>query len=290
MCVSVNRPNVSNQVTANYKTNNVESKILKDEPLNLDLPKDSFKSFSSKDEMSITNYPSPNRINYPSIPIYQDPESKLRIRDVSPNSAKIEYGEPGEKALVTIKVRNEEYIRPFGGNHVESKASIDSPYLRDKAGDFAKDTVMNNVVEPLRNAIGKTAADTTLGAAAVATALVAAKHLPDGHTKIDMPIKGLTGDENLKARMIVGFGEGKNLKPVGFEVRKRYELDSQNFDVKASYRKDAEINGVKGVDRAEIEATLTDKKLREDSGALAMRVSHDKVIGTSVGIVYNKKF
>ncbi len=128
------------------------------------------------------------RIHYPNVPVYNDPNEKLRLTEYSPNSAKIEYGNPGEKPLITIRARNEETYTNFNGTvQTDSKMSIKSPYLESKVKDYAKDTVMDNVVTPLRETIGKTAADTTLGVAVVATALVSAKHLPDGNVKIDIP-------------------------------------------------------------------------------------------------------
>ena len=297
MCLSVNRPNVPTPVAIPGKTKSIDSTVVKEKQLNLDLPQDfgkEFQNFNLKDNTAeVTSYPNPKKMNYPNLPIYNDPDSHIRLKESSPNSAKIEIGNPNEKAFLTLKVRNEETYGSFNGQsniHTKSKMSIDSPYLKEIARDYAKETVMDNLVTPLRGAIGKTAADTTLGVAAVATALVSAKHLPDGHVKVDLPTKKITGDDSLKARVILGYGDGNNLKPTGFEVKKRYEHNEQNFDLKAAFRKDAEVNGIKGVDKVELEAIITDVNQKWDSGAISMRVGHDKVTGTSAGIFYRKQF
>ncbi len=297
MCLSVNRPTLTNQV--NVKSNTTQTKEVQ-KPLNLDLPKDFDINFKTQDSMSMTDMPQAKRMIYPNIPIYQEPndDSLIRLKEFSPNSAKIEFGNPNEKPLLTVKVRNEEIYDNFNSRdniHTNSKVSFDSPYLKDQARTYAKEAVMGNVVEPLRGAIGKTAADTTLGVAVVATALVSAKHLPDGHFKVDLPSKKLTGDDTLKTKLILGYGDGENLKVTGGEVSKRFEYGDSNIDIKARYRTDSKVSDFrgtefKGTEKIELEAVIMDKNPKWDSGVLSARIGHDDVSGTSAGIFFNKKF
>lgn len=288
MCVSVNRPSIINQPINNG--NNV-SNPKPSQPLNLDLPPD-FKPHSSTQEINTKDEFSSKLINVPNVPVYNEDNDKtaLRLKEFSPTSAKLEFGKPGEKALISMKVRNEETINSFGRIDTESKVKFDSPYIRHEAGRIAKDTVMNNVVEPLRDSIGRTAADTTLGTAVLATAFLAAPHLPDGNAKIDIPTKSLTGDKDLKTRLIVSYGEGKSLRASGVEISNKFEYGSQNINVKASYRKDAEVNGVKDVERVQVDAVISDRVIRPDSGTISFRAEHNKVTGASVGLFYQKQF
>lgn len=287
MCVSLNRTSLPNQIPTDYAAKDK----LGQKPLNLDLPKDFHQQVIAQDEMNISNLPKSQRFNYPSIPIYQDPNSKelLRLTETSPNSAKIEFGNPNTKALLTIKARNEER---YEGLHVitESKVSFDSPYLKSEARNLAKETLKDHVVNPLREAIGKTAADTTLGAVAVATALVSAKHLPDGHLKLDIPTKNFIANEDLKVKLILGYGDGESLKATGVEIKDKYQYKDKNIDLKATYRTDREIDGVKDVTSTELEAVVRDINQKWDSGALSLRIGHDSVRGSSAGIFYNKQF
>lgn len=296
MCVSINK-----SVVSDNSINSVAQKNLRNEPLNLNLPQEFHKELKN-DQIDIASTNKANystdpfnqpqkRIHYPNVPVYNDPNEKLRLTEYSPNSAKIEYGNPGEKPLITIRARNEETYTHFNGMvQTDSKISIKSPYLESKVKDYAKDTVMDNVVTPLRETIGKTAADTTLGVAVVATALVSAKHLPDGNVKIDIPTKSITGSDTLKTRLIMGYGDGENLKATGVEIKNRFDYKDQNLDVKLSYRKDAEVNNFKDVTKTELEATLVDKNPKWDSGTLGVRIGHDKVNGTSAGLFYHKQF
>lgn len=284
MCLSVNRPNV---VISPKKSDAPVDNNVKPQPLELDLPKAlTVEEFKTLDQFSS------QLVNVPTIPVHigDDDKTALRLTEFSPNSAKFEFGKPGEKALITMKARNEERIDPFGRVSLESKVKFDSPYIRHEAGQFAKEAVMNSVVEPLRESIGKTAADATLGTAVLAAAFVASSHLPDGNVKIDIPAKKLIGEENLKTRLIVGYGDGKSLKPTGVEVSNRFEYGSQNIDIKASYRKDAEVNGVKDVERIQLDAVISDMVMKPESGTLSFRAEHNKVTGASVGLFYQKRF
>lgn len=290
MCVSLNTTVVTTRNNNDNKTNNVVNKNLSNEPLNLNLPEDfgkETKEINTQDAMDFSK--TSKLISVPNVPVYSEGQY-ARVSEFSPNSAKFEFGTPGEKPLLTIKARNEEVVTPYGRVETNSKASFDSPYLRAAARDYAKDAVMGNVVEPLRDTIGRTAADATLGTAVLATAFVAAKHLPDGNVKVDLPVKKLTGDDSLRAKLIVGYGDGKSFKPTGVEVSDRFQYGDQNIDVKARYRTDSEVNGIKGVNKAEIDILVTDQNVRDTSGSLAFRLGHDKVQGTSAGLFYQKKF
>lgn len=287
MCVSLNRTTLPSQIPTDYAA----KEKLEQKPLNLDLPKDFHQQVIAQDEMNISNFSKPQKFNYPSIPIYQDPNSTdlLRMTESSPNSAKIEFGRPDTKALLTIKARNEER---YEGLHVitESKVSFDSPYLKSEARNLAKDTIKNHLVNPLREAIGKTAADTTLGAVTIATALVSAKHLPDGHLKLDIPTKNFIANEDLKVKLILGYGDGENLKATGVEIKDKYQYNDKNIDLKATYRTDREVDGIKDVTSTEVEAIVRDKNEKWDSGVFSLRIGHDSVRGSSAGIFYNKQF
>lgn len=287
MCVSLNRTSLSNQISTDYT---IKEK-LSEKPLNLDLPKDFHQQVITQDEMNITKFSKSQKPNYPSIPIYQDQDSKelLRLTEISPNSAKIEFGRPDTKAFLSIKAKNEER---YEGLHIitESKVSFDSPYLKSEARNFAKEAIKDYAVNPLREAIGKTAADTTLGAVVLATALVSAKHLPDGHLKLDIPTKNFIANEDLKVKLILGYGDGESLKATGIEVKDKYQYNDKNIDLKATYRTDREIDGVKDVTSTEVEAIVRDINQKWDSGAFSLRIGHDSVRGNSAGIFFNKQF
>ncbi len=281
MCVSVSgsTPSYNPQSISNQELNERIAKNLKNEPLNLNLP-DIHNPLSNSDSMKFTPIP-----NSPSIPVYGNDDKFVRLTEYGSNSAKFEIGNPGEKPLVTLKARNE-------GIHGEnSKLSVNSPYLRDKARDYAKDTIMDNVVTPLRETMGKTVADTTLVTAVVATAVISAKHLPDGHGKIDIPIQKLTGDSEIRTKLIVGYGNGSNIKATGMEISDKYKFgNNKEMEVKLSHRKDAEVNGVKGTSETRVEAVIVDARRRWDDGVISASVGHNNVTGTTASLFYHKQF
>ncbi|MFN8672655.1 MAG: hypothetical protein U0457_11330 [Candidatus Sericytochromatia bacterium] len=284
MCVNFNS-SVPSTTTVSKKELN--EKVVKNlnEPLNLNLP-DLPNPYANGDTVNFKPKP-----NVPPVPVYGHDNDFIRLTEYSPTSAKIELGTPNEKALLTIKARNEITYQPNGIPQEDSKVSFNSPYLRDKARDYARDAVMDTVVTPMRGALGKTVADTTLGAAVVATAIVSAKHLPDGHAKVDIPIRKLTGNDDLRTKLILGYGDGSNLKATGVEISNKYSLGNyKQMDVKVSYRKDAEINGFRGAEETKLETVIGDSRRRWDDGVLSASIGHNSVTGTTASLFYSKQF
>ncbi|MBC7474954.1 MAG: hypothetical protein H7263_11730 [Candidatus Sericytochromatia bacterium] len=277
MDVSVSRSSTITEV-AKKDLNEQALKNIRREPLNLNLPD---LNSSNSDNLSMTN----SKGFVPNAPIFGHENDPIRLTESGLNSAKIEMGRPGEKAILTVSARNE------GINNEKSHISVNSPYLKDMARDYAKETVMDSVVTPLRNTLGKTVADTTLGTAVIATALISAKHLPDGHANIGLPINKLTSDKELKASIIVGYGAGSNLKATGVELKDKFQLKGDNeMEVKVSYRKNVEVNGNKNANEAKVEATIVNPRKRWNDGVVTMGIEHNNVTGTTAGVYYHKSF
>lgn len=287
MCVSLN---TNTKSIEDYKsTNSIANRNLSNEPLNLNLPEDLNKSEIDTQDQTNFSIATKKGVNVPNVPVFNN-GTDLRLTEFSPNSAKFEFGKAGEKPLITLKATNEDVMTPNGMIQTNSKASIKSPYLEGKAKEFAKEAVMENVVEPLRNAVGKNVADTTLGVLAVTAAVASAKSLPDGNFKVSLPMNKIVGETDFNARVVMGYGDGKSIKPTGIELSNKFEYGSQNVEVKARYRKDGEVNGIKGVQKTELDILVTDQNIKETSGSLAIRFGHDKVQGTSAGLFYTKNF
>jgi hypothetical protein len=261
--------------------NSVIAKNIKNEPQDYNLP----------DLGSDTaTYNKLTKDNHQKTISFVDDTTMVRVTDTTKLSSTVEFGVPGN-ALLQLKISKDE---PNG----KAKVSFDSPYgkdyARDKGQEFIEAPLKRKIYEPLKESMGKTVADTTVSAVAFAAVMSVSRHLPGGNAKLNVPGGNLL-DDNLKARVILGYGDGNNPKVKGFDLKREFFvnnefLSAKKIDVRAVIEKKTDGPDKKESIERGIELNMHDSAPRHDSPYLGMYFKKSEVTGRTIGVSYELNF
>ncbi len=284
-------PSSQGEIKSHDKTDDIISKNIRNEPLDLSLPDlgsyNFGKDYSFGQKKSSVESDLPFDIKQPS---WKKDEQPFRIISSNANTIVTEFGD-SDSPMLKMKIRRQ--LSPnFNGDSDKAKISVDSPFVKDYLKDYASENVLepikNKVWEPFRESVGGTVADTTLAVVGVASVVAISKHLPDKNAKVSLPTNKYF-DEDFKAKLILGYGNGQDIKVTGLELKETYYRNNKNIEVKARVEK-KEINNHKNVTENGLDINVVSQNQKWNDPVFTMGYRENKVTGKTFGLYYYQNF